>query len=207
MTEYGYSVFAGRHEVDIEGALFQADVVGTFLSLGGNEAYLYGYEPNNLQDELKCTWGNLMMLQFTAQPDSFNRLSTYHSTRLIHQEWLQPSTERHEIFPVAMDNKKSPVTVYAARRPDQRWSLLAVNRDPKRAARLSVRFTSSGGSSTSFAGSVDLLQFSRAQYEWKDDAQNGHPIRSLPPTQTTQPASHEYELPPYSLTVLRGFAR
>ena len=60
MTEYGYSVFAGRPEVDIEGALFNADTVGAFLSLGGAKPYLYGYEPNYLQDELKCSWGNLM---------------------------------------------------------------------------------------------------------------------------------------------------
>src|SRR5205823_7242545 len=39
MTEYGYSVFAGRHDVDIEGALFNADTVGTFLTLGGSNPY------------------------------------------------------------------------------------------------------------------------------------------------------------------------
>jgi len=43
MTEFGYSVFACRHEVDIEGALFHAETVGTFLTFGGTKAYLYGY--------------------------------------------------------------------------------------------------------------------------------------------------------------------
>src|SRR5947208_15259278 len=65
LTEFGYSVFAGRHEVDIEGALVHADTVGTFLTAGGSKAYLYGYEPDTLTDELKCSWGNLMMVQMS----------------------------------------------------------------------------------------------------------------------------------------------
>ena len=53
----------------IEGALFNADTVGTFLTLGGSKPYLYGYEPNYLEDELKCSWGNLMMLQLAPNSD------------------------------------------------------------------------------------------------------------------------------------------
>src|SRR5205814_10226228 len=123
MTEYGYSVFGGRHEVDIEGALFTADTVGAFLTLGGSKPYLYGYEPNYLQDELKCSWGNLMMLQLNRKNDQLNRLSTYYAAQLITKEWMQPTNEAHEIFPVTIKQRKSTsspvINVYAVRRPDQ----------------------------------------------------------------------------------------
>jgi hypothetical protein len=56
----------------------------------------------------------------------------------------------------------------------------------------------------SFIGKVELIQFSRQQYAWHADGPNGQPIRSLPPTHFTQDASSSFELPPYSLTVLRG---
>src|SRR5262249_38713904 len=78
LTEYGYSVFGGRPEVELPGALFQADVIGTFLTSGGAKAYLYGYEPDYLANELKCSWGNLMMLQLNKDDEEPNRLSTYH---------------------------------------------------------------------------------------------------------------------------------
>ena len=106
MSEYGYSVFAGRPEVDIEGALFNADTVGTFLTLGGAKPYLYGYEPNYLQDELKCSWGNLMMLQLNPKNDEVNRLSAYYAAQLITKEWMQPANEPHEIFPVTVSGTK-----------------------------------------------------------------------------------------------------
>jgi hypothetical protein len=209
MTEYGYSVFAGRHEVDIEGALFDADTVGTFLTLGGSKPYLYGYEPNDLQDELKCSWGNLMMLQLNPNTDQLNRLSAYHAAQLITKEWMQPTNETHEIFPVTITGQKqsSPrvITVYAVRRPDKQWALLAINKDPNRAARLAVQFKLPGTQrQVSFAGDVDVIQFSREQYVWHDDGPNGYPSRSLSPARFTRKASSLYDLRPYSLIILRG---
>jgi hypothetical protein len=209
MTEYGYSVFAGRHEVDIEGALFNADTVGTLLNLGGAKAYLYGYEPNYLQDELKCSWGNLMMLQLNPKNDGVNRLSAYYAAQLITKEWMQPTNETQEIFPVTIKQKNaatSPVvTAYAIRRPDKQWALLAINKHPKRAALLNVQFNIQGARQPAgFAGQVEVIQFSREQYAWHDDGPNGHPIRSLPPARLIREASSAYELPPYSLSVLRG---
>jgi hypothetical protein len=208
MTEYGYSVFAGRHEVDIEGALFNAETVGTFLTLGGSKPYLYGYEPNYLQDELKCSWGNLMMLQLDTNSDQLDQLSGYHAAQLINKEWMQPTNETHDIFRVTTKQGKptasSAVSVYAARRPDKQWALLAINKQPKRAARLAVQFNFSNGRQVSFAGDVDVIQFSPDQYLWHDDGPNGHPIRSLPPAQFKWNASSFYQLRPYSITILRG---
>src|SRR5207249_803326 len=220
MTEYGYSVFAGRHEVDLPGALFNADTVGTFLTLGGSKAYQYGYEPNYLQDELKCSWGNLMMLQLNRRSDQVNRLSAYYAAQLITKEWMQPVNESQEIFPITIHatndgahrvtratNPKSltAVTAYAVRRPDKQWALLAINKDPTRAAQLNVEFDLPGAKQpASFIGKVELIQFSRQQYAWRADGPNGHPIRSLPPTHFTHDGSSSFELPPYSLTVLRG---
>jgi hypothetical protein len=220
MSEYGYSVFGGRPEVDIEGALFNADTVGIFLTLGGAKPYLYGYEPNYLQDELKCSWGNLMMLQLNTKSDQVNRLSAYYAAQLLTKEWMQPTNEPDEIFPVTVNQtkdgahgvtrptkpKSSPsVTVYAVHRPDKQWSLLAINKNSNRAARLAVQFKIPNAQQpTRFVGQVEVIQFSRQQYAWDANGLNGHPIRSLPPTHRTQEASLPCELPPYSLTILRG---
>jgi hypothetical protein len=216
MTEYGYSVFGARAEVDIEGALFNADAVGAFLSLGGAKPYLYGYEPNYLQDELKCSWGNLMMLQLRPGSDELNRLSMYYAAQLLTKEWMQPVNKQHEVFPVTIGEAKNgargvmrpTITAYAVRRPDNQWALLLINKNPKRAAQVNVQFKIRGiHQPVSFEGQVETIQFSRAQYAWRDNGPNGHPIRSLPPAHSVRESSSLYEVPPYSLTVLRGQIR
>ena len=205
MTEFGYSVFAGRHEVDIESALFHADTVGTFLTSSGTKAYLYGYEPDYLTDELKCSWGNLMMLQMLNTGKKLNRLSMYYSARLITNDWMQSVAETHEVYPVKIEPNNAGVTAYAVRRPDKQWALLAVNKDLHRSAQLSVQFTMSNGAAVNtFMGKVEVVQFSRQQYCWLDDAENGRPSLSKPPAHTQRAASQYYELPPYSVSVLRG---
>src|SRR5438128_4526655 len=98
---------------------------------------------------------------------------------------MQPTKELHEIFPVTVKHRgaaSSPfISVYAVHRPDKQWALLAINKHPKRTARLTVEFNfSAAHRQVSFAGDVNVIQFSRNQYIWHDDGPNGHPIRSLP---------------------------
>jgi F5/8 type C domain len=205
MTEFGYSVFSGQSEVDIEGALFHADTVGTFFSNGGSKAYFYGYEPNYLEDELKCSWGNLMMLQLDRKRGSLNRLSIYYSAQLLCHEWVQPKDRTHELYEVTIQPLTPAVSVFALRRPDKQWALLAVNKDPTRAVRLYPEFHfSKDQTPVSFAGRIDFIQFSRQQYRWKNDGPNGYPVRSDEPARMRRQAAASYELPPYSVSILRG---
>src|SRR5262249_52169340 len=39
ISEYGYSAFASRAEIGMEGALLNAEIVGEFLALGGDQAF------------------------------------------------------------------------------------------------------------------------------------------------------------------------
>ena len=144
-----------------------------------------------------------MMLQMPNAGGKLNQLSTYYSAGLIARDWMQPVDALHEIYPVAVDPTDAPVTAYAVHRPDKQWALLAINKDPVRWARLSVQFRSSAGTSK-FVGQVAITQFSREQYRWQDEGENGRPTLSNPPAQIQRPASEYYKLPPYSVSVLRG---
>src|SRR5260370_4703960 len=126
-----------------------------------------------------------MMLEMNPDRGQLSRLYGDYSVQVIRKEWLQPTNEVHDIFPVSIEQRGSrsapSVSIYALHRPDKQWAILAINKDPRRLARLEVKFKLAGKPVT-FAGKVDVIQFSRQQYAWHDDAQNGHPIRSMPPS-------------------------
>lgn len=211
ISEYGYSAFASRAEIGIEGALLNADIVGNFLTLGGDQAFLYGYTPGQIARDRACTAGNNMLFSMNSDGDITYRFATYFGARLLTQEWVKPSDGWHEIYSVGLSlwhrKGESLLSAYSVHRPDGLWSLLLINKDPRRDYRVQVSFRNeTTGMITSFAGPVDLFQFSPAQYVLSDDQNNPYPIKAEPPVHVVTPGAPEqsFELPAYSLTVIRG---
>ena len=208
ISEYGYSAFAAEAEVDIDGALFNADTVGKFLTMGGSQAYLYGYEPSRVEREVACTAGNNMLFLSDNRGNITYRTSTYYGAELTMREWLQPSGGSHGIYQcrVGTGNKSGNlmISAYAVRRPDGQWSLMLINKDPRNVWSIHLRANNEGRDESAFIGEVDSYQFSAVQYKW--DPILGHPVKSDPPEHAKIDAgqTNHFNLPPYSLTVFRG---
>lgn len=215
ISEYGYSAFATRAQIGIEGALLNADIVGKFLTLGGDQAFLFGYSPGMIGRDFPCTAGGNMMFSMDDDGDIRHRFATYFGARLLTQEWLQPADEVHELYPAATNVRNSRgeelVTAYAARRSDGRWSLLMINKDPKRSFETNVIFRKTPGSFAGFDGRLDEFQYSSRQYLLGGPAENPHPVKTDEPEHWLIEASRlrptPIALPPYSLTVIRGGLR
>lgn len=201
IAEYGYSAFASRAEVDIEAALFDADLVGHFLSLGGSAAYLYGYEPTYLDRELRCdAWGNNALFLATSHRDIRHPVAAYHALRLLTHEWLEPGMGRHSTYRVVSPD--SLLSAYAVLRPDGKWSVVLVNRDAERERTVRIRFTGDTLGAR-MSASHDQWIFSRAQYRWHPRGANGFPQPNRSPLHSRTGAD-EIVMPPYSLAVVRG---
>jgi len=207
ISEYGYSAFAARAEIDIAGALLNADIVGKFLTLGGDQAFLFGYTPSEILREVPCTAGNNMLFLMDEDGKITQRFATYFGARLLTQEWLKPGDEVHEVYPASSDVRdvdgNQLITAYAVHRPDGLWSVLLINKDPKRAFPLTFVIKSAGGA-RSFEGPADIYQYSPRQYVLGGSGGNPYPIKADEPEHQVTDASAPVSLPPYSLTIIRG---
>ena len=212
ISEYGYSAFATRAEISIEGALLNADIVGKFLTLGGDQAFLFGYTPGYVDRDFPCTAGNNMLFSMDDDGNIKHRFATYFGARLLTQEWLQPGDEFHEIYPATSNVHNAEgeelITAYAVHRPDGLWSLLLINKDPKRAYETSIVFRNGAGTAGGFGGRLERFQYSSKQYLLGGPSGNPYPVRTDEPEHKVLQSSHsrppQISLPPYSLTVIRG---
>ena len=126
------------------GALLNADTVGRFLADGGSVAYLYGYEPDILINELSCnSWGNLILFLATDSHRIIQPVATYWGARMLTQDWVQPGDAVHTVLAATATptdaHGHALVTAYAVRRPDGRLGLMLINKDPSRTWTLDVR--------------------------------------------------------------------
>lgn len=196
IAEYGFSAFSGRAESEMPSALLMADIVGGFLTAGGDAAYLFGYGPNEPanQHQACAGWGNLMLHMADTDGQAGATLPSYWTARLLSDAWLQPAGE-HRLYATRVTGAGDRVTAYAAARPDGRVGLLLVNRDPKRPVRIALPMA--------MRGTGDIWRYSSAQYEWIDDGPHSHPGRDRPPEHVSAPRiGAEIELAPASLTVV-----
>jgi len=194
--ECNYSVFPCRQEVDLAGALLNAETAAQFLCGGGDALYYYGYEPNKLEGS-SGSWGNQLML--LKSKGGTVPVATYQAMRMMNREWLDPKKGAHQSFPVRLSGNRSKnfLSAFALQRPDNKYSLLLINKDPVH----EVRIDFSG--KNPWAGSTRLITYSPDQYHWQADGPTGHPTRNLPPSIKTLTSDQPITIPPWSLSVLR----
>jgi hypothetical protein len=190
-TEYGWSSYAAKAEVDIPGALFNAEFVADFLSEGGDGAYFYGLEPDTIFAEPRpCRqYGNLLLFLGDEDHRVLSKLATYYAATLLTRTWLA-GEGIHELFPVA--GTTALLRAWAVRRPDGTFALLVINKDAKQSQTIRV------------AGwdPVDVTQFSPGQYVWRANGEEGRPARSNPPRRFQ--TGGVVGIPAYSMSVIEA---
>jgi hypothetical protein len=214
ITEYGYSPFAGEPEVDLPGAILDADFVGHALYLGAAGAYFYGLEPNTVIREKTQynSWGNLALWKSDGDRVIQAPFAAYYGARLVTKYWSQPGMRPVSLYPAMcdiVDTDGMPiVSAYAAHRPDGKWSLLILNKSSDKAYKVNLKFIDNN-EARGYNGLVDLWQYSRKQYRWHANRENGFASPNLPPEHHRLDAGKlfELDLPAYSITVVSGLLK
>ncbi|MEO8811778.1 MAG: discoidin domain-containing protein, partial [Caulobacteraceae bacterium] len=204
ISEYGFSAFGGRLEVEVPGGLVDADIAARFLSLGGHAAYLFGYGPNRpFAGGRPCAGsGNLMLLEADQAWRARWPMPAFFSMRMLARDWLVRGDANRISGPVATAG--GLVTAYPARRPDGRWSVLLINRDAKAAHRVRMVVRSAASlPPVTLNGPFAVTQYGAGRYAWRPGGETGRPVLDLPPRRFRLAGAGEaIALPPFSLTIV-----
>ncbi len=207
-TEFGYSAFASPAEVHLAGALFVADFIGAFLTAGGDEAYLYGYEPTELQHEPGCPlWGNNAIFLGDTAAIVRDTTAAYWGAKLLTDAWTGRAEGVHTLYRAVSEWRDSTgdavVSAYPLRQPDGAWAVLLVNKDSLTTVR-PVWDVGTGPTATQpWRGSAEVWQLSGVQYGWRGRGETGRPVWRARPAMRRVPNVGEITLPGYSVTVVR----
>jgi hypothetical protein len=202
----------GEAAVDVFGALWLGDSFAGFLTAGGKATYYYHalpYSPPH--PACKNSWGTYHMFMVDRNYQIESRTSQYFAAQLLTQEWVQPGKAEHRLFAASSDLKDTQghvlVTAYALLRPDGQWSLLLMNKDYDHPHPVQIVFHDGDSNSDRFfTGSVTMVTFGKAQYQWHPAGRNGYadPDGPAVTSRLNGGADANYTLPPASITVLRG---
>jgi len=211
ISEYGFSAFAGRAMAEMPSALLMADIIGQFLDAGGGAVYMYGYGPDLPMNESQpCSgFGNMMLYTADGNGQAVQPMPSFEAAHLITKDWLVPGGGRHELLPSIVKGARVKgsrdewVMSYAVRRPDHRLGVLLINRSPTKPFTVRLLTRNGGGQIRAMQGPARFMQYGPAQYAWKDDGADSHPLRSDPPRLSRlKGARLSITLPPESLTVI-----
>jgi len=209
ITESNISSADSENSVDIFGALWLADYVGSFFTAGGDALYYFHYIPMGVHPGCNNSGGSFGYFNVDANGQITQPLSQFFASQLVNREWLKPGSEEHKIYAATSDIKDGAahvlVTAYAVKRPDGDWALLIINKDQENAHAVRIRFHDyQSKSDQEFSGEAQAITFGSAQYVWrplqKAADPDGPPMRS----QVRADSDTRFELPAASIVVLRG---
>ena len=207
ITEYGYSAFSCKSEVDLEGAIFNAETVALFLSLGGSRVYLYGFEPATLADELTCnSWGNNALFVSNDSDGIKFPTATFYGAKLLNDHWVTPGEGLHQLHgaesTVKDTNGMEVITAYPLKFPDGSWSILLLNKDKYNSYSVSLQEKNSASNNVKpLIGAKDIYQYSTQQFQWHANKKDGYAAPNSPPLEFKS-STDKIELPAFSLTVV-----
>ncbi len=208
ISEYGYSAHSGRPEVEIEGALMYADILGQSLTLGIEKSFLYGYEPGYPdQNAEHCSWGNNMLFGMDENGKIIYHTAAFYGMRMLMEHWLIPLNSKFEIYPATCNitnkNGQSLISTYAVHRPDSNWSIMLINKDPLKIGNVDISVLETvTGKSFLLKLPLQCIQYSSQQYHWVSNKAEGYPSLSLPAVENMITSGNSVSLPPYSITVV-----
>jgi hypothetical protein len=209
-TEVNIAWQSNETFVDLFGGLWLADFIGAFYGAGGRASSYFQYFPERLTRYCDATWGGFTMFKGDEAHRIQQPLAQYFAAQLVTQDWVQPGDRVHRVFPASSEVKdalaRTVVTAYAVQRPDDQWSVLLINKDPREARSVHVVFRDMDAQrDRSFAGDVTVATFGADNYAWHPNGPDGHADPDGPIARTTRSAANDvFTLPRASATVIHG---